>query len=115
VGIGGFRRAYANRVGLRGNEPQRAASHTTPVTVAAEEGIVGFALFVWLALAALAGPFRRLGGSLAGVTSLVLGLTLLAIAVHSVGYNALFEDPMAWAALGLAVCVARAVRDGEAA
>jgi hypothetical protein len=31
---------------------------------------------------------------------------LLAIAVHSLGYNALFEDPMTWGALGLAASVA---------
>ena len=32
---GGFRRAYADRVGLKGREPKAAASHDTPVTVAA--------------------------------------------------------------------------------
>ena len=33
-------------------------------------------------------------------TALVAGLTLGAIAVHSLFYNAFFEDPLAWAALG---------------
>jgi O-antigen ligase len=111
VGIGGFRRAYADRVGLAGANP-RAASHTTPVTVAAETGLVGLILLVWLVFAVLAIPFRRIGASGGGQASLVLGLTLLAIGVHSLGYNALFEDPMAWAALGLAVVAARG-RDAE--
>ena len=41
-------------------------------------------------------------------TWIVLGLTLLAIGVHSLGYNSLFEDPMTWGALGLAACLAGA-------
>ncbi len=36
VGIGGFKKAYAARTGLKGKEPKAAASHDTPVTVAAE-------------------------------------------------------------------------------
>jgi O-antigen ligase len=107
VGIGGFRRAYADRVGLLGPSP-RVASHTTPITIAAETGIVGLLLFGWLVVAALSVPFRRVGPALRDQASLALGLTLVAIGVHSLGYNALFEDPLAWAALGLAVLAARA-------
>ena len=44
VGIGGFKRAYADRVGLKGAEPKKAASHNTAVTVAAETGLPGLAL-----------------------------------------------------------------------
>ena len=113
VGIGGFRHAYANRVGLTGANP-RVASHTTPVTVAAETGIVGFALLAWLAIVVLVIPFRNVSRTVAGQASLVLGLVLVAIGVHSIGYNALFEDPMAWGALGLAVVAARG-REEEAA
>src|SRR6185312_9341223 len=42
VGVGGFKRAYAERVfpKLKGKEPKTAASHDTPVTVAAETGVV---------------------------------------------------------------------------
>ena len=38
VGVGSFKRAYADRTGLKGREPRKAASHSTPVTVAAEIG-----------------------------------------------------------------------------
>ena len=50
VGVGGFQHAYAKRVQrLHGKKNLKtAASHDTPVTVAAETGFVGFALFVWL-------------------------------------------------------------------
>ena len=34
VGVGGFKRAYADETGLKGREPKAAASHTTPITVA---------------------------------------------------------------------------------
>ena len=66
VGIGGFKHAYAELAGLKGKEPNAAASHTTPVTVAAEGGIVGFALYVWLLVAALLLAFRRFARDLAG-------------------------------------------------
>ncbi len=46
--------------------------------------------------------------------SLVVGLTLGAIAVHSLFYNALFEDPMVWALAGLsALAVAQRRREAE--
>lgn len=105
VGLGSFERAYAERTGLRGEEPRRAASHNTPVTVAAETGAPGFALFLWLLVTALAVGFRRASHSFAGRASLIVALALLAIAVHSLFYNAFFEDPLAWGALGLAALV----------
>jgi O-antigen ligase len=111
VGTGSFKRAYADRTGLPGREPKKAASHSTPVTVAAETGIPGLALLTWLGAAALFAALRAGGRSDTGRVAVVAGLTLGAIAVHSVFYNALFEDPTTWALLGL---VALAVgRDGS--
>jgi O-antigen ligase len=112
VGAGGFKRAYADRTGLRGTRPKKAASHTTPVTVAAEEGLPGLALFAWLCLAALLAALRGLGRGFTSRVSFAVGLTLVATIVHSFFYNALFEDPMTWAMLGLvglAVSVPRKV------
>jgi putative inorganic carbon (HCO3(-)) transporter len=108
VGVGSFKRAYAERTGLRGQDPQKAASHSTPVTVAAETGLPGLLLFVWLVGAALVGPLRRVGASVSSRTALAAGLTLGAIVVHSCFYNALFEDPTTWALAGLAVVAVRA-------
>jgi putative inorganic carbon (HCO3(-)) transporter len=105
VGLGSFERAYAARTGLKGNEPKQAASHTTPVTVVAETGIVGLALFAWLLAVPLVTGFRRASGSFAGRASLIVALVVLAIAVHSLFYNAFFEDPMMWGALGLGALV----------
>jgi putative inorganic carbon (hco3(-)) transporter len=98
VGVGGFKRAYADRVHFKGKDPKKAASHNTPVTVAAETGLVGLGLFAWLMVAVLVRAFRQ-----RGQTALVAGLGLAAILVHSLFYNAFFEDPMTWALFGLAV------------
>jgi O-antigen ligase len=101
VGLGGFKRAYGKRVGFKAADPDRAASHTTPVTVAAEAGIPGLGLFAWLVGAGLWLPFRRASRSFAGRASLSCGLALGAILVHSLFYNAFFEDPLSWGLLGL--------------
>jgi O-antigen ligase len=110
VGIGGFKRAYARRTGLRGKEPKAAASHDTPVTVAAETGFVGLALLAWLLVTAFLLAFRRLlPGTFAGRVSLILGVVLAAIGVHSLFYNAFFEDPTVWGVFGLAPLAAVAL------
>jgi O-antigen ligase len=97
VGVGGFKRAYAKRAHLKGKDPKRAASHNTPVTIAAETGAPGLLLFAWLLVAAFRQTFRR-----RGTLSLVAGLGIAAVFVHSLFYNAFFEDPMTWGLLGLA-------------
>jgi putative inorganic carbon (HCO3(-)) transporter len=102
VGIGGFKKAYAKKTGLKGNEPKAAASHDTPVTVVAETGFVGLALFGWLLIAAFLLAFRGLRPSFAGRVSMILGVVLAAIGVHSLFYNAFFEDPVTWGVFGLA-------------
>ena len=112
VGIGGFKKAYAERTDLKGSDPKKAASHTTPVTVAAEEGIPGLLLLAWLVAASLAATLLGLGRGFTSRVSLGAGLILVAIAVHSLFYNAFFEDPMTWAVFGLVGVVARVPRKG---
>jgi O-antigen ligase len=107
VGVGGFKRAYADRVPrLKGKEPKKAASHNTPVTVAAETGVVGLGLFVWLLVALVVQTFRGADRTPAGRTSLVAGLGLAAIFCHSLFYNDFFEDPTTWGLLGLVALAA---------
>ena len=78
-----------------------------PVTVAAEEGIVGLALLAWLVAAALLGDAAGLGNGFTSRVALATGIVLLAIAVHSLFYASFFEDPMTWALLGLVGLIAR--------
>jgi O-antigen ligase len=110
VGLGGFKRAYAERTGLRGEEPARAASHNTPITVAAETGLPGLGLLGWLVAVAVLTALRRAGKRrLTGRVALFVALALTAIAVHSLFYDAFFEDPITWALFALAALTAAAV------
>ncbi|MGD0166998.1 MAG: O-antigen ligase family protein [Gaiellaceae bacterium] len=112
VGIGGFKRAYANLTGLSNRALRKAASHTTPVTVAAETGIAGLALYVWVISVALIGMYQRARPSLSGRTELVCALVLTAIVVHSLFYAGFFEDPMVWGLLAMATGVPLALSSG---
>ena len=95
-------RVRAKRVELHGRQrPKTAASPHDPGHRRSREGLAGLAASCWLLLAALSATCRRLGHGFTSRVSFAVGLTLPAIAVHSVFYNALFEDPMTWAAAGL--------------
>ena len=99
VGVGSQPRA-SQQISTEGGAPTLFVSHTTPLTVAAELGLLGLALYASLlggAAAALA-RVRRLDP--------VLGLSLAAVFVglfvHSLFYSGFFEDPMTWLVLGVA-------------
>jgi O-antigen ligase len=114
VGVGGFKRAYADLAHLHGKEPKAAASHTTPVTVAAELGLPGLLLFLWLVFVALRTVFWRITPTYEGAARLAFGLALVAILVHCVFYNALFEDPTFWGLLALVVVAPRRLVEAPA-
>ena len=103
VGVGGFKHAYGVLAHLHGREPKAAASHTTPITVAAETGFPGLLLLLWLVGAALVVAFRRLRRGFDGAARLAFGLALVVILVHCLFYNALLEDPTFWGLLALVV------------
>ncbi len=103
AGLGGFARAA-----LAGTEhPWRvgtAASHTTVLTVLAEQGPLGLALYLALiasvAVAALRGDGPR------GVR-LTLLAAFIAILASSLFYNAFFEDPATWILIALIALISR--------
>jgi O-antigen ligase len=101
VGIGGQPLASAEENGRRTS--RRSASHTTPLTVLAELGIVGFVLYAWLLGAAAWALW------LVMLRSRLLGLGLAAVLfvlfVHSLLYAGFFEDPLTWGVLGIAAAV----------
>jgi O-antigen ligase len=98
VGIGGQPRASSEIV--RKGSPSRNASHTTPLTILAELGLIGFVLYAWLlaatawALVQVTRHDRALG--------IGLGAVLLTLVVHSFLYAGFFEDPLTWGVIGLA-------------
>ena len=74
-----------------------AASHTTPVTVAAELGPAGFVIYLWVL-----GALTTLGVRLraAGAVPRVLLAALVAIFASSLFYDSFFEDPTMWLLAG---------------
>jgi putative inorganic carbon (HCO3(-)) transporter len=99
VGLGGQPLASRAR-SAQGGSPTRFVSHTTPLTIAAELGVLG--LVAYLALLGGAGVLilrvRRLDPAL----GLGLAATLLALFVHSLFYSGFLEDPVTWLAVAVA-------------
>jgi O-Antigen ligase len=99
VGIGGQPRA--SRILAKSDRPTpNFVSHTTPLTVTAELGAAGLALYAWLLLggARLLEAVRRRDRAL----GLALGVSFLALFVHSLFYSGFLEDPITWVVLGVA-------------
>jgi O-antigen ligase len=108
AGLGGFERRFEET--LTPTEQRRVRviiSHNSPVTVLSEGGVVGFALFIALLIG---GGWAVVRGSKAqgdaGWARWTIGAILAGIAVHSLLYAALFEDPFLWVGLGAAVALA---------
>jgi len=99
VGIGGQPQASKDEANTK-LSAKRDRSHTTPLTVAAELGIVGFLVYAALMAAAirllyLVTKWRRDLGL--GAAAVFLGLF-----VHSLFYAGFFEDPIVWGVIGVA-------------
>jgi O-antigen ligase len=82
-----------------------SASHTIPVTVAAEQGIVGLALYVAVLLAAFLVLFRGAGRS---PPRMALAACFAALVLHTWTYADFLEDPATWTLLAIGVALARA-------
>jgi putative inorganic carbon (hco3(-)) transporter len=88
-----------------------SASHTIPVTVAAEQGVVGLALYVALLVAAFAVLFRGAGRS---PPRIALAACFAALVLHTFAYADFLEDPETWMLLGIGVALACAAGAGAA-
>jgi O-antigen ligase len=116
-GSGSFPKAYRKHV--RTHRAPVSVSHTEPVTVAAEQGIVGLSAYAALVLAALwtmatglraslsrlseTGPWRYTSIARAAVLA-----TFVALLVHTMAYAGFFEDPITWVLLAAAASLAAA-------
>jgi O-antigen ligase len=99
VGIGGQPQASKEEAKTQ-LSAKRDRSHTTPLTVAAELGIIGLVIYAAL----LAATSRAL--YLVTQRNQALGLgtasVFLALFVHSLFYAGFFEDPIVWGVIGVA-------------
>lgn len=121
-GSGDFSESYrANKLAKRTvfGPASTTKSHTAPLTVAAEQGIVGLAAFIALLVAGFGAVFRRVGKEedvsrkrpgLVARVAVAAGFT--AIFVHALAYAAFLEDPLMWVLLGAAVSLAAIPRNG---
>jgi O-antigen ligase len=103
-GSGSFETEY-KRHGNATAANATSASHTIPITVAAEQGIVGFAVYVALLIAAFAVLFRGAGRS---PPRIALAACFAALVLHTWTYADFLEDPITWTLLGIGVALARA-------
>ncbi len=86
-----------------------SASHTIPVTIAAEQGVVGLTLYVALILTVLATLFRGAGRS---PPRIAIAACFAALVLHTWVYADFLEDPLTWTLLGLGVAFAVARNGG---
>jgi putative inorganic carbon (HCO3(-)) transporter len=111
-GAGSFPRAYREHIATK-KEPV-SVSHTQPVTVAAEQGLIGLAAYLALLAAAFwtmtAGlsrggenPSTSFSRQIARIAVLAAFVALL---VHTMAYAGFFEDPIAWVLLAMGASLA---------
>ncbi len=111
-GSGGFPKAYRQHIDTE--KAPVSVSHTEPITVAAEQGLVGLAAYVALVAAALWTMGRGLLRQLSVARAAVLA-AFVALLVHTMAYAGFFEDPIAWVLLAAGVSLAAARVEPNAA
>ena len=101
VGVGiGSQPLATQAISVDGGPPNLFVSHTTPLTVAAELGVIGLALYAFL-LAGVGRALDRIRRSDA-TFGLALAAVFVALFVHALFYAGFFEDPLTWLVLGVA-------------
>jgi putative inorganic carbon (hco3(-)) transporter len=102
-GSGSFPKAYREHVET--HKAPVSVSHTEPITIAAEQGLLGLVAYVALVLAALwtmaAGLLKRMSVARAAVLA-----TFVALLVHTMAYAGFFEDPITWVLLAAGASLA---------
>jgi putative inorganic carbon (hco3(-)) transporter len=113
-GSGSFPTAYREHAAT--HRAPVSVSHTEPITIAAEQGIVGLALYtalivtaLWTMAADLRPSLSRQSSSRAGQYPIARAAILAAFAallVHTMAYAGFFEDPIAWVLLAVGASLA---------
>ncbi len=111
-GSGGFAREYRRAEKNTSSAGVASASHTIPLTVAAEQGVIGLVLYVALVVLAL---ITLLGSPPArgDPVRAAIAAAFVALLVHTMLYAAFLEDPLAWVLLAAGVAFAARAGTGE--
>jgi O-antigen ligase len=110
-GSGSFQQAYKNH--LDGGKAPVTISHTEPVTVASEQGLIGLVAYVALVVVALwtmgAGLWAR-GPDRAQPHVFIARAAVLAafvaLLVHTMAYAGFFQDPITWVLMAVGASLA---------
>jgi O-Antigen ligase len=105
-GSGSFAEEYLEH-GFGERSDAVAASHTIPLTVAAEQGVIGLAVYLALLAAALSRLLHRARND---PYRAVVAAAFVALVLHTWMYAAFLEDPMTWALLAVGASLARRPR-----
>jgi O-antigen ligase len=107
-GSGAYADEYRERERVS-SEKVAAASHTIPLTVTAEQGVIGLAAYLALVAVSLLLGFRGLRGRLRtdrpgtpAIAQAGMAAAYAALLLHTLVYAAYLEDPLAWVLLAIA-------------
>ena len=89
-----------------------SASHTIPVTIAAEQGLIGELAYVALVLVAIGCLIR---GARRDPVRSAVAAAFIALVFHTMLYADFLEDPTTWVLLGVGVALASLDRTGAGA
>ena len=110
-GSGSFQQAYGNH--LDAGKAPVTISHTEPVTVGAEQGLIGLAAYVALVVVALAtmgaglwarGPDRD--PPYVFIARAAILAAFVALLVHTMAYAGFFQDPITWVLMAVGASLA---------
>jgi putative inorganic carbon (HCO3(-)) transporter len=108
-GSGSFPKAYRQHVKTR--KAPVSVSHTEPVTVAAEQGLLGVAAYLALVVTALWTMTATLPRARhTPIARAAVLATFTALVVHTMAYAGFFEDPITWVLLAVGASLAAADR-----
>ncbi len=102
VGVGSQPLASREEAKTRSGAAKNA-SHTTPLTVAAELGALGVVLY--LVLLGAAGRLLQLVSRRHRAAGLGFAAAFLVLLLHSIFYSGFFEDPITWGVLAVAAAI----------
>lgn len=117
-GSGSFQKAYEHHLGH--TKAPVTISHTQPITVGAEQGLIGLAAYVALIVVALwtmgaglwaRGPDRQV--TIFDVARAAVLAAFVALLVHTMAYAGFFQDPIAWVLMAVGASLAAVPRTGS--
>jgi O-antigen ligase len=111
-GSGAFSKEFRKREGT-GRRQAASASHTIPITVAAEQGVPGLGAYAAVLVASFGLMFSGLRGLRDRappprlVTRAYLAAAYCGLVLHTLLYAAFLEDPITWTLIAVAVVLGR--------